>query len=53
MADYEEVFILKQGQLGYAFHKDTPDEVLGPLQDAVDELRAEGMIDKLIAKYRD
>lgn len=52
VADYEEIFVLKHGKLGYAFYKDTPDEVLEPLQNAIDEMRAEGMIDKIIARYR-
>lgn len=50
---FEEVFVLKEGQLGYAFHKSTAPETLAPLQQAIDELRDEGAIDKIIAKYRD
>jgi polar amino acid transport system substrate-binding protein len=50
---FAEALVLKKGQLGYAFHKSTPSEVLAPLQDAIDALRAEGVIDRIIAKYRD
>lgn len=50
-AQYEEIFILKKGQLGYAFHNSTVSEVLAPLQKAIDELRADGTIDKIIAAY--
>jgi len=51
-AAYEEVMTLKEGQLGYAFHRDTDPEVLVPLQAAIDELRADGTIDRIVAKYR-
>ena len=51
--DYEEVLVLKEGQLGYAFHNSTAPEVLAPLQKAIDELRADGTIKKIIAKYGD
>ena len=50
--DYEEIVVLKNGQLGYAFHRDTDPTVLQPLQKAIDELKAEGVIDKITAKYR-
>ena len=49
---YKEVLVLKKGQLGYAFHKSTADDVLAPLQKAVDALRADGTIDKIIARYK-
>jgi len=48
---YEEAFVLKEGQLGYAFHNSTSPEVLAPLQKAIDGLRADGTIDKIIASY--
>ncbi len=51
-SDYEELIVLKNGQLGYAFHRDTDTNVLEFLQKAIDDLRAEGTIDKIIAKYQ-
>ena len=48
---YEEIKVLKNGQLGYAFHKSTDQEILIPLQKAVDELRADGTIEKIINSY--
>jgi len=48
---YEEAFILKEGQLGYAFHNSTSAEVLAPLQKAIDSLRADGTINRIIAGY--
>ncbi len=50
-SDYEEIVVLKNGQLGYAFHRDTDTNVLEFLQKAVDDLRAKGTIDEIIAKY--
>ena len=47
----EEVLVLSSGQSGYAFHKSTDPEVLQHLQRAVDELRADGTIDKIISGY--
>jgi len=49
---YKEVTTLKEGQLGYAFHRDTDPEILAPLQAAIDELRADGSIDKIVTRYR-
>ncbi len=50
---FEELLVLKESQLGYAFHIDTDPAVLAPLQQAVDELRADGTIDRIVAGYRD
>ncbi len=48
---FEEVFLLKEGHLGYAFHKSTSSEVLNKLQLAIDGLRANGTINEIIAQY--
>jgi polar amino acid transport system substrate-binding protein len=50
---YEEVLVLKQGWMGYAFHHSTEPEALVPLQEAIDELHADGTIKKIIARYGD
>ena len=50
---YEEVFVLEEGQLGYAFHNATDPAILVPLQKAVDELSADGTVERIISTYRD
>jgi polar amino acid transport system substrate-binding protein len=49
--EFEEVYLLKEGHVGYAFHNSTAPEVLAKLQAAIDELRSDGTIDEIIAKY--
>lgn len=51
-SDHEEVYILKEGQLGYAFHQSTQPGTLQPLQAMIDTLREEGVIDRIIKSYR-
>lgn len=51
-SDYEIVYSLRKGHMGYAFHKAVDPRVLAPLQQTLDELRAEGVIDKIIQSYR-
>jgi polar amino acid transport system substrate-binding protein len=51
-AEHEEVFVLKEGYLGYAFHYSTPPDVLEPLQATIDAMREEGVIARIIDKYR-
>lgn len=48
---YEEILVLNEGKVGYAFHKSTDPEVLVHLQQAIDELRADGTIDNIISGY--
>jgi len=48
---YEEAYVLKEGQVGYAFNLSTPPDVLAPLQKAIDELRADGTVAKIISAY--
>lgn len=51
-ADYEVIYSLSKGHMGYAFHQSVDNEVLAPLQKTIDELRAEGIIDNIIESYR-
>ena len=51
-SDYEVVRTLRKGHMGYAFHQSIDSAVLAPLQGAIDELRAEGEIKRIIASYR-
>lgn len=50
-ANYEEAFILKKGELAFAFHNDTDPAILSQFQKALDELKKDGTIDKIMAKY--
>ena len=40
-----------QAELFLALNKEVPDEVVAKLQKALDQLRAEGVVDKIRAKY--
>ena len=48
---YEAVYVLKKSHMGYAFHKSTDLRVLEPLRQALDELRANGTVDRIYTKY--
>ncbi len=48
---YESVYVLQKSHMGYAFHKDTDPRVLEPLRKALDELRADGTVDRIYDKY--
>ena len=37
--------------MGYAFHKSTDPRVLEPLRKALDELRADGTVDRIYSSY--
>ncbi len=49
--EYEPILPLKSGAMGFAFHNSTNPSVLAPLQQAIDELRAEGQIEKIISAF--
>jgi len=48
---FEIVATLQQGQLGYAFHRDTDSALLQRLQQHLDALLAEGVVDRIHARY--
>jgi ABC-type amino acid transport substrate-binding protein len=48
---FEEVFTLLEGGLWYAFHRDTPELLLETLQHGLDQLRAEGELQRIRARY--
>ena len=50
-AAYETVFVLQKSHMGYAFHKDTDPRVLEPLRKALDELRANGTVERIRLRY--
>jgi len=50
--DFEPVFTLHNDDLYYAFHRQTPDRVIKTLQNIFDELKAEGILERLMNDYR-
>jgi polar amino acid transport system substrate-binding protein len=51
-SDFEVVYILKKGQLYYAFNKKTPNSIIKKYQKALDEIKADGTYKKIISKYK-
>jgi polar amino acid transport system substrate-binding protein len=49
--DFEVVFVLSKADLYFAFHKDTPDSKLAPLQKALDQLKSDGTYTKISNRY--
>jgi len=50
--DFEVVYILKKGQLYYAFNKNTDDSIIKAYQDALDKIKADGTYKKILKKYK-
>ncbi len=48
---YETVLVLKNSHMGYAFHNSTDPRVLEPLRKSLDELRADGTVDRIYSSY--
>lgn len=48
---YETVYVLQTGELYYAFHKDTPDDIVNAFQHALNELKREGEYLKIKNAY--
>jgi polar amino acid transport system substrate-binding protein len=42
---------MQNSHMGYTFHKSTDPRILEPLRKALDELRADGTVDQIYAKY--
>ena len=51
VSELKTVLRFNSDQLYLAINKDTPDEVVVKLQKALDQMRAEGFVDKVMAKY--
>ena len=49
--DYESVYVLDIGQLGYAFHKSTKPSVLESLRKTLEQMRIEGVLGDINNKY--
>ena len=51
ISGFKTVLRFNQAELFLALNKEVPDEVVARLQTALDQLRAEGVVDKIRAKY--
>ena len=51
ISGFKTVLRFHQAELYLALNKEVPDAVVAKLQDALDELRAEGVVEKIRAKY--
>ena len=51
ISGFKTVLRFHQAELYLALNKEVPDEVVNKLQKALDELRAEGVVDKIRARY--
>ena len=51
ISGFKTVLRFNQAELYLALNKEVPDEVVNKLQKALDELRAEGVVDKIRARY--
>jgi ABC-type amino acid transport substrate-binding protein len=49
--DFETVRVLKRSHMGYSFHRTTDPRILEPIRQALDELRADGTIDRIYRDY--
>ena len=50
LSNYENIYTLKDAELYYAFHKDTPDETIKLLQSALDSIKKEGLFKKILSQ---
>jgi polar amino acid transport system substrate-binding protein len=50
--DFEVVYILKKGQLYYAFNKKTDDKIIKKYQEALDAIKKNGVYEKILKKYK-
>ena len=48
---YEQVYVVQADEVGIAFNPAIPDWAVSRLQDALDDLRAKGIVDDLFRKY--
>ena len=51
ISGFKTVLRFHQAELYLALNKEVPDAVVAKLQNALDELRAEGVVEKIRAKY--
>lgn len=51
-ADFEKVYTVDSSEVSIAFHKDTPNWIIQKFQKAFDDIKAEGVYDRILEKYR-
>lgn len=51
-SSFDPVYTLEEGELFYAFHKDTPDSTVNALQKALDQVKESGRYEQILNKYR-
>ncbi len=49
--DYEVIYTLEKNELYFAFNKQTSDEIIQKWQKALDEIKSNGIYDKIMKKY--
>lgn len=49
---YEKVYTLKQDDLYFALHKNTDQKIINTLQNALNSLKEEGIVEKIVLKYK-
>jgi len=52
ISDFETVCKIEEAELYYAFHKDTPDEIINKLQNTLDKIKDNGKYQIIIDKYK-
>ena len=50
-AECEPVYLLKASEMGYAFHRDTEQEIVDALQATLDAMRSDGTVDRIRSAY--
>lgn len=49
--DFKKVYKLSEGDLYYAFNKNTPESIIEKFQKALEELKEDGTVNKILSKY--
>jgi len=50
--DFEIVYTLKEGELYYAFNKNTDDDIIKAYQKALDDIKANGIYDQILRNHK-
>ena len=48
---YEKIFLIDTSDVSYAFHKETPEWIILKFQEALDAIKDEGLLDKIVKDY--
>ena len=49
--DYTIAYVLSEGELYFAFHRNTPDSLIATLQQALDEIKGEDRYQEILNRY--